>query len=249
MSAYCQGQDSSEIDDMQSWGGCATIETPTSDTASPGVCLTDTRDGKVYQVRKFPDGKCWMVENLRYGGSTANAGAVVDYCLGRDSSPTSTLPEANTNWFVAAGGTGTTDNLYGDCNDPAIKVDTCAGTTQCGYRYIYQAVMQNARACNIGYDNPTYCDKSPSMTTGDKGICPTGWRVFTLADFTTVQGNAALQAIWLGGISSGRWWTSNPYYYGTTDAHYVWLYNNSLYSGDQVHDTRNSMSYTRCVIN
>ena len=32
--------------------------------------LTDTRDGNIYTVRKFKDGKCWMTENLRIVGKT-----------------------------------------------------------------------------------------------------------------------------------------------------------------------------------
>jgi len=37
---------------------------------TPGdvTVLTDNRDGKLYRVRKMPDGKCWMLDNLAYTG-------------------------------------------------------------------------------------------------------------------------------------------------------------------------------------
>ncbi len=37
--------------------------------------MKDERDGKVYHIRKMPDEKCWMMDNLAYAGGTSNGGS------------------------------------------------------------------------------------------------------------------------------------------------------------------------------
>ena len=39
-------------------------------TVGSQALLTDTRDGNTYYVAKLKDGKCWMSQNLRLGGSS-----------------------------------------------------------------------------------------------------------------------------------------------------------------------------------
>ncbi len=123
--------------DMQCFDQCGNWVTPATGTmnysnanglnASSKTELRDLRDGKTYEVRKFADGKCWMVNDLRYGGTA-------DACLSRTAfggNGSATL----TNRF----GTGT----YGDCrNDPGYAT----------YLYNWQAAMQNSTA----YYNATY---------------------------------------------------------------------------------------------
>jgi uncharacterized protein (TIGR02145 family) len=145
---------------MQGWDGCAALPTPTytagtkSTYFTQGLTLMDARDGKSYEIRKFPDGKCWMVDNLRYGGQTDN-------CSGRTAFSGNGSSSA-TNRF----GTGT----YGDCRDPHAggSAPCAAGGTQCGYYYNWQATMQAASA----YYNVSYTTTYPHQ-----GICPTGWHV------------------------------------------------------------------------
>jgi uncharacterized protein (TIGR02145 family) len=37
------------------------------------VCVKDSRNSQAYRVRKMPDGKCWMIDNLKYAkGSYAD---------------------------------------------------------------------------------------------------------------------------------------------------------------------------------
>jgi uncharacterized protein (TIGR02145 family) len=142
---------------MQNWTGCSSLTTTTVSGTTYGACLKDSRDGKIYEVRKFADGKCWMVDNLRYGGSS-------DACAGRTSFSGNGSATA-TNRF------GT--NTYGDCRDPAAGGSApCANSNDCGYYYNWQAAMQHASA----YYNSTYTGNSPN-TNND--ICPTGWHVPT----------------------------------------------------------------------
>jgi uncharacterized protein (TIGR02145 family) len=126
----------------------------------------DARDGKKYEIRKFPDGKCWMVDNLAYGGTTEANGST-DYCAGKTSALTygssSSYGSANPNWFIG------NNNLYGDCRDPAIgSAYAPCQNHQCGYYYNWQAAMQAAGA---------YSGISFVPTLPHQGICPQGWHL------------------------------------------------------------------------
>jgi uncharacterized protein (TIGR02145 family) len=43
--------------------------------ASSTIELTDSRDNKIYRVRKMADGRCWMIDNLAFDLANANAPA------------------------------------------------------------------------------------------------------------------------------------------------------------------------------
>jgi uncharacterized protein (TIGR02145 family) len=145
--------------------------------------MTDSRDNKTYQVRKFADGKCWMVENLRYGGTTTSGGTT-DYCGTTTGSYTKGYTDGtkNTAWYGKVGtnatATGTPTTLYGDCRDPATAntAPCTSGSTICGYLYNWQAALQLASAYHnnsVSYPNNT----PPSTTNYLQGICPTGWHL------------------------------------------------------------------------
>ena len=55
---YCNNP----IDFMHTWTGCDSL------AENATVCLVDPRDYRAYQVRKLADGKCWMVNDLKFGG-------------------------------------------------------------------------------------------------------------------------------------------------------------------------------------
>jgi uncharacterized protein (TIGR02145 family) len=153
---------------LQSWNGCGNLTTPTytegvkSTYFTQGPCLIDERDGKTYEIRKFPDGKCWMVDNLAYGGTT-------DACSGKTAWSGDGFATAS-NTF----GTGT----YGDCRDPRVGASStgpCYNSNQCGYYYNWQGAMQLASA----YYNTSvsYPSGTPSTSNYITGICPQGWHL------------------------------------------------------------------------
>jgi uncharacterized protein (TIGR02145 family) len=153
---------------MQTWTGCAALATPAYTEGvkatyfTQGPCLTDERDGKNYEIRKFPDGKCWMVDNLAYGGTT-------DACSGKTAFAGAGSATAS-NTF----GTGT----YGDCRDPRVGASStgpCYNSNQCGYHYNWQGAMQLASAYNS--TSVSYPSGTPSTTNYITGICPTGWHL------------------------------------------------------------------------
>ncbi len=242
--------------DMQCFDQCSSWVTPAYGTmnyananglnASSKTELTDLRDGKTYEVRKFADGKCWMVNDLRYGG-------VTDACLSRtafdgngSASPTGRF------------GAGT----YGDCrNDPGYAT----------YLYNWQAAMQNSTAYyNTTYTGPTInvqglCPQGWHLPTGgptgeqvalDQAIGGTGanhqtsgnaftfWRpggnfLGTYAGYCDASGGLRDQG------TNGNYWSS--FQSSTTLAYFVGIYTGSVYP-QNAHDKFCGFSI-RCVKN
>ena len=177
--AFCQPQSSvngactvtDKVGTMQTFKqtDCDNYATPGALNFTPIGCLEDERDGKLYEVRKFADGKCWMVDNLAYGGATAQGGS--DACAQREEFISDGY-YAPSNRFGAGS--------YGDCRDPAKQGNSsysnyCAG--RCGYLYNLAAALQLPSAImgeNIVY--PT--GQAPTITSNSvRGLCPAGWHV------------------------------------------------------------------------
>jgi uncharacterized protein (TIGR02145 family) len=155
---------------------CDDLPVPFQYNYHPVGTLIDERDGKSYEIRKFADGKCWMVDNLAYGGNTST-----DACAGRTGyiSINSTSP---TNLF----GAGT----YGDCRSYVVASKVCdtinpnTGVSVCGYFYNWLAIMQNPNAyfnvTNFNYTQGIFdvgFTGTPSITNHYQGICPDGWHL------------------------------------------------------------------------
>jgi uncharacterized protein (TIGR02145 family) len=201
---------------MQSWDSCSSFKTPTANGYTVVGIMRDSRDQKTYQVRKFNDGKCWMVDNLRYGG-------VNDACSGKSSF------SGFDNVVGSAWG-------YGDCRDSAAtgngsSAAPCTSSAVCGYYYNFQAATQIASCYNDG----TVACTSGRIT----GICPDGWHLPSSSEFnrlasdnfdsifwipaSSTQFSAGFRTIYACYIhydgylmclfsteSSGWWWSSTP---------------------------------------
>jgi uncharacterized protein (TIGR02145 family) len=99
--------------------------------------LTDARDSKQYTVRKMPDGKCWMIDNLAYvGGGTTTYG---DTVTGSSVAFNATMPTTNGTLYEVTGAFGAT----------TISAWTTAATAQ-------RLVMNNSVGRN-GVYNGTAC--------------------------------------------------------------------------------------------
>lgn len=134
--------------------------------------LKDTRDGKTYEIRRFADGHCWMVDNLAYGGGTDG---VADYCLNTTQSSWRSADSAANTIAIATNGLnppdGSRNTLVGNCINYN-QIDYCqnGANGKCGYIYNWAAAIQNAQ----GWGTTTqYNDFQPSEPT--TGICPVGW--------------------------------------------------------------------------
>jgi uncharacterized protein (TIGR02145 family) len=127
------------------------------DSFIQGPILMDERDGKFYEIRKFADNKCWMAQNLAYGGSN-------DICANK----TSFIGNLAIDRFGS--------HTYGDCLDPATVNNTiCAQNNSCGYLYDWAGAMQSASA--IYEASIIYSDGSPNPDNYHQGICPDGWHI------------------------------------------------------------------------
>jgi uncharacterized protein (TIGR02145 family) len=180
---------------MQSWNECTNLDSIDKidarncvlrstqtyiacDGFIQGPTLVDERDGKSYQIRKFADDKCWMVDNLAYGGGLDGQS---DYCSGKtgfryadsttDAQPVATKP--------TQGGLNPPDgsrNLYiGDCRDPNVDNEYCQSEknqNQCGYLYNLVAAIQDERA----FDNNDF-DPHWEIPGHVQGLCPDGWHI------------------------------------------------------------------------
>ena len=136
------------------------------------VPLVDEQNNQVYRVKKMQDGKCWMIDNLKYIGEAHTSLANVD--------GTSGLTYNNTDGrYNTVDGTSTQSTANSDkafYNTPMFS-DYCSSTdiqssyTKCGYLYNWYA----ATAGTGVYGSDAYFDAPGS-------ICPVGWRLPNAVD-------------------------------------------------------------------
>jgi uncharacterized protein (TIGR02145 family) len=222
---------------MQGWDGCAAIPTPTytagikSTYFTQGPILMDARDGKKYEIRKFPDGKCWMVDNLAYGGTTTINGNV-EACAGKATFVGEGQATPYVSWYQGSA------QLYGDCRDPHVggQAPCAPGGTQCGYYYNWQATMQLPSAY-YGI-NVTYPAGTPSLTNYIQGICPDGWHVPSGGETDTVSEFVKLDKSVGGDGTNGQtgdsyinFWKSSSTVAATTTDPWKGVYSGYYYGG------------------
>lgn len=131
-------------------GTCGTILSDAATVTLGGFIdgtMTDQRDNQVYRTRVMPDGRTWMIENLRFG--TCNASTFNSYYTGTVQNQIA-------------------DGYYGVC-----IASTVAGG---GHLYNWQAAMNHANARYNTSGNPSGNVNGNSPTQW-QGICPPGWHL------------------------------------------------------------------------
>ncbi|MCL2095152.1 hypothetical protein FWH13_03460 [Candidatus Saccharibacteria bacterium] len=163
------------------------------------ITLADARDGKPYRVRKMPDDKCWMLDNLAYtGGGGNNYGDVVAVGSGvgslqevtessswggnttrrfANNSTASLTLNSGTTCTTSITGTGVMQSICGD----QILYNFCAAlgldsstTPTCA------AVTNTTTGTNMaatGVVGATGGVGGESLGSGGTSICPAGWRI------------------------------------------------------------------------
>lgn len=191
---------------MQNWTGCSAIATPAYNTtswASYTRVLTDTRNGQKYRVRKMPDGKCWMIDNIKLANFTltsANSNVTSNFTI--PANPVQGYATHSNG--ICVGGTAAT---YGDGL-------TCDGigyeTEESDANYSYIAYTDPALSDNPSYyacinqigvspDSLSGCGYLYNWYTATAGtgkfsvtygtynvassICPAGWKLPTISQF------------------------------------------------------------------
>jgi len=131
---------------------CANYPTPTTSTGyTPIGKFMDRRDGNLYEVRKYADGRCWMAQNLKFGN-----------CASLTGNDFNSYYQISVIDKVAPG-------YYGICRNAA------DGGNYDGYLYNWQAAMNNSTA----YYNTTFDGRTNGSTEATHDICPLGWHLPT----------------------------------------------------------------------
>ena len=167
--------------------------------------LRDARDGQDYQVRKMPDNKCWMTDNLAYvGGGTNTYGDVVatnGTGVGGIVQQTTTAGWADTTLTATnnrrqimlntqAGLGGTMNCSTSAATGTGVMESTCGG--QIMYNFCAAlgldsgttpscATVSNtttgAGMAATGIIGATGGQGGESLGSGGSSICPAGWRI------------------------------------------------------------------------
>ncbi len=178
---------------LQDWDGCSALATPAAggNNYTAGPCLIDNRDGKTYNVRKFADGKCWLANNLKFGGDYHYwhniKGQSADTCALRLGSKwqsggfnnlytnqSAAKPPTNRFW----------QGSYGDCVYPYSSTSSSDASNKYGYLYNWMAAVQSpcgwySQECDPDAMATNTDGKGTYGTQKIQGICPEGWHLPT----------------------------------------------------------------------
>ena len=124
----------------------------------------DNRDNELYGFQKLADGKCWMLENLRLGGSsamtltTANTNSAGNFTLPAPTTQSTFVESTGVSWTTAK-----------------INADVKNTTASVGGATVKMGNYYNVCAMSAG----TYCVNPSGASSGtiSYDICPKSWRL------------------------------------------------------------------------
>jgi hypothetical protein len=194
---------------------------PTLQSATKAACPTtaaiyrDTRDSQLYYTKKMADGKCWMVDNLKYAGygTRVNSGYLT----------------VNGNSGNAATGNYDVAKYVDPVFVSATARDYCTGTakmpantvTKCGYLYNWYAATYGTGLASITNDvNVTGSICPNNNNSGNATSTGAGWRVpMEIPSAPTNLGDFYSLDVALGGTGGGRTDSNTEAYLATR-----WIY-------------------------
>ncbi|MBQ9016964.1 InlB B-repeat-containing protein, partial [Candidatus Saccharibacteria bacterium] len=173
--------------------------------------LVDSRDQKEYTVKKLPDGKCWMMQNLTINGvkltsSDTNFTSGGPYYLPKDGGAGSLTASATKNSTTGYNFTNGQDNKA--MFKFRAKKSSYTNDSDTGYYNFYTATL--------GF---SYYGDGKSTGTSDIDICPKNWRLpkvsatatttsgsrdFT-GDFAVLANSYNTSASWTNGTTANRY--------------------------------------------
>jgi uncharacterized protein (TIGR02145 family) len=232
------------------------------------TAFMDIRDGHYYAVQKLADGKCWMLNNLAYGGNIDNNGVefgtMNHYTSGNGtsgwtSSATSIAYYTDPYADSTANGGGVTQYSGTKCAVSYRTTATSISYTECGFLYNWYAATAGTGTAGMSSGNAT------------ASICPVGWRLPTgggsgdfSALYTALGSNrnnlVGTSSAWRG-VYSGNFYPASGLAYQGGDGDY-WsstvysaAYARALYFGSSVvspgdsNGNKYNGSAVRCVAN
>ena len=194
----------------------ATMQEFDASTSLPNIgdstTLTDTRDNKIYTVKRLPDGKVWMVQNLTLGSDGAKTLTSTDTNI--DNNTTYYLPPAGKQGDITSASTltSTTAADFSTSGNNQAKTQfrtkdtSVANDSDTGYYDFYTATL--------GYPD------SSTSGSSTRDICPKGWRLPKTTDAgTTVSAITSVNdfAYLATKYNTNASWTGTA----TTDSYYT----------------------------
>ena len=233
---------------LQNWNGCSAM------TTGQVTALTDSRDNNTYAVAKLADGKCWMIENMRLGGSTTTTLTPTDSIV----STNTTLPATTSSWSIS---NYTQMQLNADNTISPVTnmtTPTNANIYSYGNYYSWAAFIASTTAVSSG--------------NASTSICPTGWRMPTgtntgdlyalnaAVNSGSINTSAGLRAYptnllhsgyYYGSLANnrgsyGRYWASTAYNSGS--AYYLRFYGSDVSPGTGIGSDKNLGHSARCLV-
>jgi uncharacterized protein (TIGR02145 family) len=119
--------------------------------------LTDDRDQKNYIIKYMPDGRYWMIQDLKFGNCTVSSGKSDDSETATKNAPT------------------VYDGYVGHC----AAATTTNSPSDISYFYSWAAAMNNSKAYKGSNESTFACSGTGSSTKNCQGICPKGWHIPT----------------------------------------------------------------------
>ncbi|MBR3414967.1 InlB B-repeat-containing protein [Candidatus Saccharibacteria bacterium] len=173
--------------DMQTWTGCSSL------SANSIVYLNDTRDNTVYAVKKLPDGKCWMIENLTISATNMVVDSLdnTNTNIPSNDSTKYYLPPRNTRYGTANSITnsavktasGTLDFSTSNSNQPQIGYKAAGSTdNDAGNPVPENTAYYPYYTASLGF---SYYNDGKTSGSSPRDICPKGWRLPKTTDAGT----------------------------------------------------------------
>ncbi len=200
-----------EVQDMQGWSGCSGLSTG-------GIArLKDTRDNKVYTIKKLPDGKCWMIDNLTISAT----GMVVDSL---DNTNTN-IPSSDTNKYYLppqnaryTSGNSITNSAVKTASTAVNFGSSYSNQPQVGYRAknttdnnTGNPVPENTAYYNFYTASLGFSYYNDGKTSGStpRDICPKGWRLPWVSDSgSTSTGTGDMYTLALSYNNNSNVWSN-----------------------------------------
>jgi uncharacterized protein (TIGR02145 family) len=227
--------------------------------AGTTVNLTDTRDGKVYRVRKMADGRCWMIDNLAFSLANTNAPAynpTEQLVSGSEYSVSKRAQYALNSSFTTNAGQAT--YLYNWCaamGDTSINCATTAGYT--GPKD--DSSVELIDICPAPFRLPIASNVSNEFAKLDIAMGGTGKNIPNANAYSNWMGTSASSMAW-GGVYSGAyesryiivgnfgyWWSSTAYS-DSTYANTLHLYGSDSGVNFDKNQYKSSGFAVRCIL-
>ena len=203
--------------------------------------LTDVRDSKEYTVKKLPDGKIWMMQNLTIGSDGAKTLTSADTNI--DNNTTYYLPPAGMQGDITSSSTLTSNTAanFSTSDDNQAKTQfrtkdsSITNDSDTGYYNFYTATL------GYSYYQTSGSGAGISQGSSTRDICPKGWRLPKTTDSgtnVTTTGSAndftyLARQYSTSGWSGSATGTSGYGYYNNTDAVKGPMYTSAAANGNK----------------